>query len=112
VRKRRRILSLGLALMLLLAGGLAAALLWPDPPSDAERLAAKIELGMTHGQLKQMKPFIQKVAEEQRKTVEKSLDVLIKSAEGEPIPQEKVNQAVETVAKASPGILGWLKELP
>jgi hypothetical protein len=47
VRKRRRILLLGLAVLVLLAGGIGAALLWPQPPCDAERMAALIRVGMT-----------------------------------------------------------------
>jgi hypothetical protein len=44
MKRRRRILLLGLALALLLAGGIGAVLLWPLP-SEAERTAARIEVG-------------------------------------------------------------------
>jgi hypothetical protein len=45
VRTRRRILLLGLALALLLASGVLVALLYPMP-SEAERTAAKLSVGM------------------------------------------------------------------
>jgi hypothetical protein len=43
--RRRRILLLGLAVLLLLAGGLVAAVLWPTP-SEGEQWAAKFRVGM------------------------------------------------------------------
>jgi hypothetical protein len=52
MNRRRRILLLGLALVLL-AGGIAAALLW-RPPSHAEQAAAGIEAGMTRGQVEKL----------------------------------------------------------
>jgi hypothetical protein len=50
VRKRRRTLLLGLALIALLAGGLVTAILWPRP-SEAERKAALIQKPMGYRQV-------------------------------------------------------------
>jgi hypothetical protein len=51
--RRRRTLLLGLALVALLAGGLAVAVLWPTP-SEAERKAALIQVGMTGEQAEEV----------------------------------------------------------
>jgi hypothetical protein len=54
VRKRRRILLIGLALVLLLACGLGAALDWPQPSSEAEQKAGMIDEGMSFDQVAAM----------------------------------------------------------
>jgi hypothetical protein len=53
MNRRRRILLLGLAL-LLLAGGIGAALLWPRPPGEAEQKAGMIHEGMSFDQVAAM----------------------------------------------------------
>jgi hypothetical protein len=52
MRKRWKLLAAGLALELLLVVGLAVAVLWPSPPSVAEREAMAIRAGMTPDQVK------------------------------------------------------------
>jgi hypothetical protein len=48
--RRRRTLLFGLAVLLLLAGGIVVALLWLAP-YDAEQAAALIEVGMTRDEV-------------------------------------------------------------
>jgi hypothetical protein len=55
VRKRRYTLLLSLALVALLAAGTGVALLWPTP-SEAERMAERIEVGMTFRQVAKVVP--------------------------------------------------------
>jgi hypothetical protein len=51
MKRRRLTVLLGLALVALLAGGVAAARLWPQPPGEAGQKADLIHEGMTFAEV-------------------------------------------------------------
>jgi hypothetical protein len=51
MNRRRRTLLLGLALVLLLAVGVGATLLWPQPPGEAGQKADRIHEGMSFAEV-------------------------------------------------------------
>jgi hypothetical protein len=57
MNRLRRTLLLGLAAVLLLAFGLGASLLWPTP-SEAERMASQLRVGMTMGQVGRVNEYL------------------------------------------------------
>jgi hypothetical protein len=53
-RRRWKLWVAGIAFVQLLVIGADVALLWPPPPSEAERMAAHIRVGMPHDQVRRV----------------------------------------------------------